>query len=131
MSTRTERLAAFLAAGAAAPFVFGRRDCAIWVADWIAAERGADPAHALRGSFSCHLGSARLVRRAGGLVALVSPWLARAGLVETAEPVLGDVGVVMTAAGELGAIRTANGWAMKTKDGIAIVQGEPLKAWSV
>lgn len=131
MSTRSERLAAFLVAGAATPFIFGRRDCAIWVADWIAAERGTDPARELRGSFACHVGSARLVRRAGGLVALVTPWLAHAGLVETAAPALGDVGVVTTTAGDLGAIRTANGWAMKTRDGVAIVQAAHLKAWSV
>ena len=132
MQTRSERLVAFVAAGARTPFVFGRSCCAMWVADWIEAERGIDPARGLRGSFRCHLGSARLQRQAGGLAALVAAPLASAGLMETAAPVAGDVGVVMTKAGEIAGICMGGGlWAVKTKDGVAVAPAKLLKGWSV
>lgn len=133
MPTRSERLVAFVAAGARMPFVFGRSCCALWVADWIAAERGRDPARDLRGTFRCHLGSARLQRRAGGLPALVSGPLAALGLVETTAPIAGDVGVVMTkAVGEIAGICMGAGlWAVKTKDGVAVVPARLVKGWTV
>lgn len=132
MSTRNERLTAFLAEGARTPFVWGVRDCAMWVADWIAAERGADPAHDLRGTFRCHLGSARLQRRSGGLTTLVAGPLAAGGLVETDKPAAGDVGVVMTKAGEIAGICMGGGlWAVKAKDGVAVAPAALIKAWSI
>lgn len=130
--TRSQRLTAFVADGARLPFVFGRSCCALWVADWIAAERRLDPAHELRGTFRCHLGSARLQRRAGGLAALVAAPLAALGLVETVSPAIGDVGVVMTKAGEIAGIcMGGERWAMKTKDGVAVVPAVLLKGWIV
>jgi len=131
MSLRSEALNAFLADGALLPFVFGERDCAIWVADWVRSQTGRDPALRLRGTFDCALGSARIVRRGGGLVPLVSDLMARHGLPETAEPQMGDVGVVETPAGELAAISTGDAWAVKAKDGLAIVRAPVLKAWAV
>lgn len=133
MATRSERLVAFVAAGARTPFVFGRSCCALWVADWIAAERDCDPARELRGTFRCHLGSARLQRRAGGLAALVAEPMAAAGLIETAAPIAGDVGVVMTkAAGAIAGICMGGGlWAVKTKDGVAVAPAQLVKGWSV
>lgn len=130
--TRSERLTAFVAAGARTPFVFGRSCCAIWVADWIAAERGIDPAHDLRGTFRCHLGSVRLQRRAGGLATLVSGPLAAVGLVETSDPATGDVGVVVANIGEIAGICMGGGlWAVKTKDGVAVASAQLVKGWHV
>lgn len=132
MSTRSERLTAFVADGARLPFIFGRSCCAIWVADWITAERGCDPARSLRGTFRCHLGSARLQRRAGGLAALVSGPLTAFGLAETAAPAAGDVGVVMTKAGEIAGIcMGAALWAVKTRDGVAVAPAALVKGWRV
>lgn len=130
--TRSERLTAFVAEGARTPFVFGRSCCAMWVADWIVAERGIDPAHDLRGTFRCHLGSLRLQRRSGGLATLVTGPLAATGLVETDEPATGDVGVVMTNIGEIAGICMGGGlWAVKTKDGVAVAPAALIKAWSI
>lgn len=132
MQTRSERLSAFVAEGARTPFVFGRSCCAMWVADWIATERGCDPARDLRGTFRCHLGSLRLQRRAGGLAALVAAPMAAVGLPETAVPVAGDVGVVMTRAGEIAGICMGGGlWAVKTKEGVAMAPAKLLKGWIV
>lgn len=133
MSTRSERLVAFVAAGARTPFIFGRSCCAMWVADWIAAERGCDPARDLRGTFRCHLGSASLQRRAGGLVALVSAPLAAKGLIETVAPVAGDVGVVKTKSVDaIAGICMGGGlWAVKTKDGVAVTLAHLVKGWAV
>ena len=129
--TRTERLSPFVAAGAGVPFVFGRSCCALWVADWIAAERGMDPAADLRGTFRCHLGSLRLQRRSGGLADLVTGPMAAAGLERTDQPRAGDVGVVAISAGEIAGICLGDRWAMKTKEGIVIMPAAVVKAWSV
>ena len=131
MSLRSEALNAFLADGALLPFVYGERDCAIWVADWIKSQNGRDPALRLRGTFDSAFGSLRLVHRAGGLAGLVAGLMERLRLPETAEPQLGDVGVISTRKGELAAICTGDRWAVKTKDGIAIVKASPVKAWTV
>ena len=37
-------LAEFLREGAAKPFVWGRCDCSLWPADWVASQVGFDPA---------------------------------------------------------------------------------------
>lgn len=132
MSTRNERLTAFVATGASLPFVWGIRDCALWVADWVAAERGIDPALDFRGTFLCHLGSRRLQRMAGGLAVLVAGPLAAIGLVETEDPAAGDVGVVVSSVGEIAGICMGGGlWAVKTKDGVAFVPATLLKAWRI
>lgn len=131
MSPRSQALNAFLADGALLPFVFGERDCVLWVADWVMSQRGFDPAARLRGTFRCALGSARIVRRGGGLVALVSEPMARHGLSETNAPGVGDVGIIMTVAGELAAICTGDAWAVKAKDGLAIVRAPVLNAWAI
>lgn len=132
MAPRSARLAAFVATGARTPFVFGRSCCAVWVADWIAAERGVDPAADLRGRFSCHLGSLRLQRRAGGLLPLVAGLMAAAGFAETAAPGPGDVGVLMTPAGEIAGLCLGAGrWAVKTKEGVAVTKAQLLGGWRV
>lgn len=131
MSLRSEALNAFLADGALLPFVYGERDCAIWVADWVNSQNGRDPALRLRGTFDSAFGSLRLVHRAGGLPALVTGLMDRLRLSETAQPQLGDVGVISTRKGDLAAICTGDRWAVKTKDGIAIVKASPVKAWAV
>ena len=131
MSLRAEALNGYLADGALLPFVFGERDCAIWVADWVKSQTGRDPALRLRGTFGCAFGSARIVRRGGGLVPLVGDLMARMGLPETEEPAMGDVGIVMAPAGELAGICTGTAWAVKAKDGLAVARLPVLKAWSV
>lgn len=131
MSTRSERLAAFLAAGARLPFVWGERDCCLWVADWIVAERGIDPARHLRGRYASAHACHRLLRQHGGFSALIAPAMLRAGLPETGEPRVGDVGIVRAAAGPMMAIHAGTGWALKCVDGIAVLPAAPAAMWRI
>jgi hypothetical protein len=129
--TRSERLTAFLAEGARTPFIWGTRDCTLWVADWVAAETGRDPAAPRRGSYASALGCRRMLHRAGGLSLIVADLMARAGFAETDAPLVGDVGLLGTAAGPMMAISTEERWALKTADGVAVIAADPLKTWRI
>lgn len=131
MTTRSERLTAFLAEGCRLPFAWGERDCCLWPADWILAERGLDPAAELRGAYRSPLACRRLLRLGGGLLAVTSAEMRAAGLAGTAAPVLGDVGIIETAAGPMGAVCTGSAWALKTVEGIVLVPATPIMAWGV
>lgn len=131
MSTRNERLTAFVAEGARTPFVWGASDCTIWVADWVFSETGIDLAAGRRSSYASALGCRRLLQRAGGLSVLVADLMASAGFAETDAPLVGDAGLIMTAAGPMMAISTGERWALKTADGVAVIAADPLKMWRI
>ena len=122
-------LATFLREHAASPLVWGEDDCSLFVANWLRASRGVDPALDLRGTYSCWLGAIRRIRRAGGLVWLFGPRLEAIGMHVTDAPQSGDVAVVSAPAGDVGAIRTAHGWAAKTTGGVIVAAFEPVMAW--
>lgn len=135
---RDRRLALYLAAARRIPFSYETgHDCAGGLlARWIEAERGIDPAGPWRGRYRTALGCHRMVKRAGGLVALLDDAARRAGLDRVDEPQLGDVGAVVTATPEgrqaVGAIRSRLGWAMLTARGLHISTTAPvLAAWRV
>lgn len=131
MAERGRAFNAFLREGAALPFLWGERDCTLWVADWIARVRGIDPAKAQRGTYATAGACRRLLVREGGLVALATASLARCGFAVTDAPVVGDVGVVCAPAGPTMAICTGGSWAIKTIDGIVVFPAHPIKSWSI
>jgi hypothetical protein len=128
-------LADFLAESARTPFAYGRRDCGLWMADWVKAVRGVDPAAHLRGRYRTELGCARLLRRRGGLVEVARACFESVGLVATEKPLAGDVGVirVMTAKGEgmAGAICTGPRWAVLALGGLISAPATHVAAWRV
>lgn len=128
---RRARLRTFLAEGARLPFVWGERDCALWACDWIKAERGVDPAEALRGTYRSDRACARLLRAMGGLPALAADLAARAGILETDTPEAGDVGVIELPIGTYLALSTGAGWAIKAADGIVVSPARPTKVWAI
>lgn len=120
------------------PCVLGTFDCCLWLADWVMECRGGpDPVARWRGHYSTELGCARLLKREGGMVALVHSAAATAMLAATNDPRPGDIGLVwgMTprGLGDIGAIKTANGWAMlKHGGGLAMTPRVFVKAsWAV
>lgn len=131
MSERASRLTAFLADGSALPFVWGERDCCLWVSDWIRSVRGADPGAELRGAYSTLASCLRLLRQGGGFETVVSGLIDRAGLARTDTPGVGDVGIVETGVGPMMAICVGERWAFKAVDGIAILPAAPVAAWTV
>jgi hypothetical protein len=107
-SDRTTLLAAFLRSRIGLPFVWGRTDCALFVADWVRAATGRDGAKGLRGRYACEA-SARATLAGTSLLRTVDRCARGIGLARTRTPVAGDIGIVL-APGPICAIRTASGW---------------------
>lgn len=125
-------LDAFLESSALRPFVDGETDCALTVADWVEAVTGIDPAAHLRGRYKTALGRERLLRKLGGLEAVMADCAARAGLQETGSPGRGDIGLICLASGvEIAGICTGRLWSMASSDGHLAIRGEVMRAWRV
>lgn len=91
----TPRVAAFLEHASARPFQYGAHDCALFIADWGRDLTGEDGAAALRGRYKTKLGCARVLKREGGLIAVVERCALTIGMQQVATPRAGDVGVIM------------------------------------
>jgi hypothetical protein len=87
-------LSRFINEAAERPFRWGDWDCLLWLADWVRANRGVDPAGDLRGRYSSMLGAARIVREAGGMVSLVGQRVFKAGLPRVNVGARGDIAIV-------------------------------------
>lgn len=124
-------LDAFLERMAATPFLDGKSDCVMTVADWVLRNGYADPAAPYRGRYHSALGRERIIRREGGLLALMSAGAARSGLSETASPVQGAVGLVALRDVPLAAICVGDRWAFKAQGGLLVDRAEVIKAWGV
>jgi hypothetical protein len=104
-------------------------------ADWITEETGCDPAASVRAACATGAGVARLLKRRGGLAALMGGLLD--GLPEVADADVGDVATIVLRTGECdgiaaAAIRTAHGWALATAEGVHVVRdAHVLRAWRV
>lgn len=113
----------------------GARDCSLFVATWVEAVRGVDPAADWRGHYRTELGALRKVTAGGGLVAVFASALQPLGLARTDAPVTGDVGVILapTVRGlrPTGAILAGRRWVTRGKTGIVALEAEPLAAWRV
>ena len=126
-------LDAFLEQMAATPFVDGKSDCALTVADWVMAATGCpDPASDLRGRYSTALGRERLLKRRFGLHAVMAGCAMKAGLLPTEEPQRGDVATIKCGRQTLAAICLGDRWAVKSSRGLdALKPDEIIFAWSV
>lgn len=113
------------------PFVDGKTDCVLVVADWLMLSGYADAAAPWRGRYHTALGRARLLKREGGIEAVMIAGAKRIGLKETATPLEGDVGLVRLSGQDQAAICLGDLWAAK---GRGLVVAEPevvLRAWAV
>ncbi len=126
-------LDAFLERMAATPFVDGKDDCALTIADWAMEATGCpDPAAHLRGRYSTALGRERLLRRLGGLEAVIADCAARADLQETGAPKRGDVGLVEADGQAVAAICLGERWAIKSTQGVMVKPADQVaRAWRV
>ena len=131
-------LGAFLDSAAAEPFAWGRHDCALLLADWALALTGVDPAAHLRGRYATARACARLLKRAGGLLAVVADCAARAGFDPVAPECAraGDVGVVQVFAAGAAPVWTGglavddHRWAIVSERGLVIGPAPVAAAWS-
>lgn len=126
-------LARFLREAATQPFIYGEWDCSMFLANWVRARIGRDPAWALRNAYSDETGWRAIIDRQGGLVGTIGRLAAESGLrrLHGNELRPGALGVVrLTRRGQAGAIRTSTGrWAMKLDDSIAVGSPPVIAAW--
>lgn len=123
----------FLARERAEPFGWARKNCGLWVADWIALVTGIDPA------WPCRLEGATTadewrayVDRHGGFAAMVATLMSEAGFAPTEAPRRGDVGVIRGPNGEaLAAIRGNRVWIARTARGLHFENLPTLAAWQI
>lgn len=117
---------------AASPFKDGKADCVLTVADWIVERGFPDPAEPYRGRYRTALGRERLLRRNGGLEAVVEAGADRSGLFCCRDPKRGDVGLVIAYGQTFAAICLGRGWAIKSQRGLTVLRpDEVVKAWRV
>lgn len=125
-------LDAFLERMAATPFVDGQADCVLTVADWVVFNGYPDPAAPYRGRYHTALGRERLLKRDGGLHAVMEGGAIRAGLRPAPTPVRGDVGTLRHGGQVLAGICLGSRWAVKSSRGLdALHPDEIIFAWRV
>lgn len=94
----------FIRNGARRSFQYGQWDCLLRLAAWTEFVTGKDAAAPWRGRCSSEWGAARILRREGGMIALLEKAYAPLGYVRTDHPQRGDIAVVDTPSGPTGAI---------------------------
>lgn len=125
-------LDAFLEDASAKRFQDGRWDCGLMVAAWVERMTGVDGASPWRGRYATRIGWLRILKREGGIEAVIAAGAALAGLTETKEPKRGDIGVARLPNGELMAgICLGERWASAGLNGLAACCAEPVRAWRV
>lgn len=125
-------LVRYLREAAGRPFAWGSLDCSLFMAGWVLARTGIDPAAPLRGRYATERGALRHVRRLGGFEAMGRLLMAAAGFATTLEPVPGDVGLIEhPRGGPTFAILTDLGWVAKSPGGVAAGRFCVIVAWSV
>ena len=88
-------LNAFLARERRKPWSWASgQDCTLWVADWVMACSGRDPAAAYRGRYASADEAHELIKREGGFMPIIGYEMDRLGFARTAAPRDGDVGIV-------------------------------------
>lgn len=108
----SDRLPVFLWMAANKSLVWGKWDCALWLADWYTFSTGkSDPVADWRGKYQDEQG-ARTLCGPLGFPRMIQRMADRAGLERTHEPERGDIGIIRTKPGNVivGAIRTNTFW---------------------
>jgi hypothetical protein len=127
-------LTEFLRSAAQRGFSWGEHDCLLWLADWIEDRRGVDAAGLLRGSYRTALEAQRLVKREGGLVALIDQRMAPLGIARTDQPQRGDIAIVDGPENRMGAL-ILDGASARLFEGGIVVTPLPITpvvaAWRV
>ena len=124
----------YLSHAARRPFEYGRFDCLLYLADWVKARHGFDPAAQWRGRYDTAEAAQSLIETYDGLYGLVA-----AGLEGHIDPRQGparpgDIAIVMPGRGHVpcGAILGGIGWAVLNRTGgLWFGPHKPLKIWAV
>jgi len=120
-----ESLTAYITATGDLPFIWGTRDCTLWVADWCDLHFGFDPAASIRGQYSTANGARRIT--GPDLTEFVAPYLAPLALKPA--PMVGDIGVIFVSDRKVAAICSGAFWAIKTAEAVAFLRTDPIAIW--
>ncbi len=138
MAGLKQALDAYLWRAAEEPFAWGRRDCSLFPADWVLELCGDDPAAPWRGRYRTERGCRRLLKREGGLAALMTRACVAAGMMDRpiARLEAGDVGLVIArtacAVELVPAICTGgHGAAVRSQRGVIFGKAAWSQAWSI
>lgn len=137
----SDPLTRFLNEAAARPFAWGEWDCLLWLAEWVKVNRGIDPAAGLRGEYGSMLTAAKVVKRAGGMSALVEKQVRPFGIKRVEASQRGDIAVIPVAGpgtehfGSLaGSIILEGSAALFCQDGLLfnrLTDAPPVAVWRV
>lgn len=123
-------LAAFLRRMSREPFVVGRSDCALFVADWGREVTGIDGAAHLRGAYD-NPQQALSVHGPLGLTRTVDRCARSIGMVRTITPAKGDIGAIVVAGNLVCGIKMDRGWIVRGNHSVWRVDAERVvAAWT-
>lgn len=127
-----DALDAFLAEAEGRRFQDGTWDCALMVAAWVERATGVDGAAPWRGRYATRIGWLRILKREGGIGAVITKGAALAGLSETSNPRRGDIGLARQPNGDLMAgLCLGDRWASAGVRGLAVCRADTVRAWGV
>lgn len=121
-----DQLAAYCLRWARIPFEWGKSDCARFVAGWAVEGLGAAP---------CRLPVVPEHRRQGlgadveRMAALADRWAARAGLTRLDRGAIGSIGLLPGQDGHGFGISTGKVWAVRSPNGFALIEADPVAVW--
>ncbi len=125
----------FLAREAGERFVWGERDCLLFLADWVAYRHGVDPAAHMRGTYSTAAEADALADSVGGYGPMIEDCLRAVGLgwMHPAVAQAGDVGLIQPrpTAPLAGAVNIGGPWAARGPSGLSIVASESKGVWRI
>lgn len=125
-------LRAFLRAARERRFEWGRHDCLLFCADWVARHTGRDLAAPWRGTYASEREARALIRRHGGMVSLID--LASFGHLLRTPPEASLIAVISADGDATGVIRAGAHWAGLSPDGTAMLNRDAVRclaAWGV
>lgn len=116
------------------PFVWGRADCLLSLADIILAARGYDPAAQFRGRYQTRRGAYRVTREFGGPSGALAAMAYDCGWneINPARAKIGDIGTYVNGHASGGVIRDSFIWIGRTETGFAgVPTAQVERAWRV
>jgi hypothetical protein len=118
------------------PFTWGKADCCLFAADWVRLATDLDPAADLRGKYDSALGARRIIKRRGGLAAMVARALTTLGFREVALSLAtrGDIIVRDSDNGYCAGVVLGKESAFVTQNGLSFVPTKSkadARAWKI
>ncbi len=118
----------------AVPFVWGRSDCMMVLADWVWQVRGVDPAADVRGRYHDEASCEAVTGFISRPVEVMGHYAARAGLEQVQQARPGDVAIIQIGNHQLGALWNGQAWVSKSERGVHVAHprfATPLACWEV